>query len=579
MADNGIDAYVVPSSDNHQSEYVGEYFMARKFITGFTGSAGTAVIMQDQAGLWTDGRYFIQAEKQLAGSGITLYRMGQPGVPTVREFLKTHIPENGRLGFYGRVVGCGEGLLWKNDLKKKNVTIASHQDLIDAIWTDRPAMACSDVFVLDETYTGEPMTHKLSRIRKVMQEKGANVHILSSLDDICWIINMRGKDVSYSPLTLAYAIIYADHMELFSDAEKYSEEARARLKAAGCTLLPYDAVYEKVTHLKKTDTVLLDPKRVNFALYENIPDGVQILPETNPEILMKAIKNETEIANIKKAHLKEGLAMTRYMRWVKENYEKETITEMSAAKKLNAFRKDTEGYLWESFAPICAFGAHAAMMHYSSTPETDVALKPGQFFLNDTGGNYYEGSTDTTRTFVLGDVSRDMKRDFTDVLRGHIDLAKARFLYGCAGVTLDILAREPLWERNLDYQCGTGHGVGYLLNIHEGPQAFRWRNAPDRLESGMIITDEPGIYIEGSHGIRTENELLIREGETNAYGTFMYMEPVTLCPIDLDGVIPERLTKSERDYLNRYHATCYKALSPFMTEEEKTWLKTYTRAL
>lgn len=584
MAERGIDAYVVPSSDNHQSEYVGDYFMARKFITGFTGSAGTAVIAKEDAGLWTDGRYFIQAEKQLAGSGIDLYRMAEPGVPTIQQYLADTLPENGRLAFNGRVISAAEGNGWKNALAEKHVSIEYDLDLIDEIWEDRPAMAEEPVFILEEKYSGESTASKLARIREAMKEAKANVHILSALDDIAWLINMRGNDVAYSPLILAYAVIYEDRMQLFISEKKLSAEAKALLEKDNIEILPYDAVYETVKGLSDSDTIMLDMAHVNYALFSNIPDNAKIAERENPEILFKAMKNETELENIRRAHIKDGVAVTKYMHWVKTHVASEKITEISASEKLDEFRREQEGYLWQSFSPICAYKEHAAMMHYSSTPETDVQLKPEHFFLNDTGGNYYEGSTDITRTFVLGPVSDELKRDFTAVARGVIGLSMAKFLYGCTGINLDIYARQPMWEMGIDYRCGTGHGVGYLLNIHEGPAGFRWKQAPGKneshyLEEGMVITNEPGIYTEGSHGIRTENEMIIRKGQVTEYGQFMYLETITFAPIDLDGINPDLMSPREKEWLNNYHKEVFEKLSPYMNDEETAWLKEYTRAI
>ena len=582
MKSKNIDAYVIPSSDNHQSEYVGEYFMARKFISGFTGSAGTAVIAKDEAGLWTDGRYFIQAEKQLEGSGIDLYRMGQPDVPTIQEYLVNYLPENGKLAFNGQVISTTQGNNWKKALAAKNVTVEYDMDLIDEIWEDRPAMAEEPVFILEEKYSGESTASKLARIRDVMKEKNANIHVLASLDDIAWLINMRGNDVAYSPLILAYAIIYEDRMQLFISEKKLSDEAKALLAKDNIEILPYNAIYETVKGFSKEDCVLFDPDRVNYALSSNIPEDTATVEATNPEILFKALKNEVELENIRRAHIKDGVAVTKYMHWVKTHVASEKITESSAAEKLDEFRKEQDGYLWQSFSPICAYKEHAAMMHYSSTPETDVQLQPAHFFLNDTGGNYYEGSTDITRTFVLGPISDELKRDFTAVARGMIGLSMAKFLYGCTGINLDIYARQPMWEMGIDYRCGTGHGVGYLLNIHEGPAGFRSQGRAgesEKLTEGMVLTNEPGIYTEGSHGIRTENEMVVRKGEKNEYGQFMYFETITFAPIDLDGINPDLMSPREKEWLNSYHAEVYEKLSPYMTEEENEWLRQYTRAI
>jgi len=577
-----IDAYLIPSADNHQSEYVGEHFKARAFITGFTGSAGNVVITKDEAGLWTDARYFIQAEKQLTGSGVKLFKMGEPGVPSLEEYLDSILPENGTLGFDGRVIAMQEGQSFANTFAKKKVKIEYSYDLIDEIWTDRPALSEEPAFMLDEKYAGESTESKLARIRTVMNEHQANVHVLTTLDDVCWLINMRGNDVKYSPLVLSYAIVRTDSAELFIDESKLDDAAKKALAKNNFTLHPYNDIYETVKQLGTDDVVLIDPTKINYAIYNNIPDGVAKVEESNPSILYKAMKNEVEVENIIHAHIKDGVAVTKFMHWMKTTAGKETITEISAAEKLETFRKEGDGYLWQSFEPICAYKEHAAIVHYSATPETDAELKASHMFLCDTGGNYYEGSTDITRTFILGEITEEEKSHFTTVARSMINLAKAKFLYGCKGFNLDVLARQPMWEQNIDYKHGTGHGVGYLLNIHEGPASFRWqprKGETNTLEAGMIITDEPGIYIEDSHGIRTENELVVRRSKANEFGQFMYLEPVTFAPIDLDGIDPELMSRDEKAYLNDYHQKVYNILSPHLEDELREWLKEYTREI
>lgn len=582
MEEKGIDVYLVPSADNHQSEYVGEHFKARAFITGFTGSAGTAVITRDAAGLWTDGRYFLQAENQLAGSGVELFKMGNPGVPTVEEYLAEVIPENGTLGFDGRTVAVDEGKGYAAAIAAKNGKIAYSYDLIDAVWEDRPALANEPAFALDVKYTGENTASKLARVRAAMKEAGATVHVITTLDDLNWLLNIRGNDVAYSPLVLDYAIVTMEHVDLFIEESKLSEEIKASFAKDHILIHPYNDIYEAVKGFAADEVLLIDPDRLNYALYYNLPESCAKVEQMNPTVLMKAMKNETELANIRAAHIKDGVAHTKFMYWLKKNVGKLEITELSASDKLEEFRAEQEGFLWPSFEPICAFGEHAAIVHYSSSPETDVALKEGTFFLTDTGGNYYEGSTDITRTVALGDVSEELKKHFTMVARSNLSLAHARFMYGATGLNLDYLARAPFWEENLNYNHGTGHGVGYLLNIHEGPAGFRWqqrKNEIHRLEEGMVITDEPGIYIAGSHGIRTENELVVRKGEENEYGQFMYLEPITFVPIDLDAIEPALMSEREKAWLNEYHAEVYEKIAPYLEEEEKEWLKEYTRAV
>lgn len=582
MAEKGYDAYLIPTDDNHQSEYVGEHFKARAFMTGFTGSAGTAVITKTEAGLWTDGRYFIQAAKQLEGSGVTLFKMGQPDVPTLEDYIADVLPEGGTLGFDGRVVAMGEGLALKSALLPKNGKIDFSEDLVDKIWEDRPPLSEKPAFALGLEYTGESTKDKLTRIREAMKKEGANIHILAALDDICWTTNLRGDDIEYFPLLLSYAIITMEDMKLYVDERKLTEEMKDNLKKDNISIHPYNSIYQDVKSLNTGDAVLVDPSRLNYALYNSIPSGAKVIEKMNPEVLMKAMKNDTELKNIINAHIKDGVAVTKFMHWLKKNVGKIEITEISAAEKLDSFRKEQEGYLWQSFEPICGSGEHAAIVHYAATPETNIPVTTNGLFLTDTGGGYMEGSTDITRTFAFGELTNRMKDDFTTVLLCNLHLAHAVFPYGISGFNLDAMARTPAWERGLDYNHGTGHGVGYLMNIHEAPAGFRCavrekEKAP--LEAGMVITNEPGIYIEGSHGIRTENELVIRKGQKTEYGQFLYFEPITYVPIDLDAVNPDMMRQEDKEQLNAYHAKVYELISPHLNEEEKEWLKEYTRAI
>ena len=582
MEERGYDAYMVPTDDNHQSEYVGEHFKARAFITGFTGSAGTAVITKDAAGLWTDGRYFIQAEQQLSGSGVKLFKMGEPDVRTVGDFIADVLPEGGTLGFDGRVVAMGEGQALEAAAAKKNAKIDYSTDLIDKIWEDRPALSEEPAFALDIEYTGESTESKLKRIRKSMAEEGADIHIIAALDDVCWTTNLRGNDIEFFPLLLSYAVITKEDMKLYIDERKLTDEMKENLAKDNISLRPYNAVYEDVKELCADSAILVDPSRLNYALYNNLPKGAKVIEKVNPTVLMKAMKNDTEIKNIKSAHVKDGVAVTKFMHWLKKNVGKTEITEISAAEKLEEFRKEQEGYLWQSFEPICGSGEHAAIVHYAATPETNVPVVTDGLFLTDTGGGYMEGSTDITRTFAFGKITDRMAEDFTTVLLCNLRLARAVFMHGTCGYNLDILARMPAWERGINYNHGTGHGVGYLMNIHEAPSGFRIairEREKAVIEPGMVITDEPGIYIEGSHGIRTENELLVCEKEKTEYGQFLCFEPITYVPIDLDAVNPDMMTKEDKEQLNAYHAKVYELVSPHLNEEEKEWLKEYTRAI
>lgn len=582
MASKGIDAYIVPTADFHQSEYVGEHFKARKYISGFSGSYGTVVITRDDGGLWTDGRYFFQAENELAGSGIRLMKMFVGDTPSITEYLTDRVPRGGTVAFDGRVLSMGEGREFEEALAARQIRIHYSVDLVGDIWEDRPPLSDRPAFFLEEKYSGESTASKLKRVREVMEEHGATAHIIASLDDVCWLLNIRGDDIDFFPLLLSYAIVKTDGVELYVDDSKLDDRIQVELAKNQVTIHPYNAIYDDVKGLSGSDTVLIDPMKMNYALYKNIP--CRIVEAANPTILMKAMKNEVELANIREAHIKDGVAVTKFMHWIKTRYDKETITELSSAAKLTELRAAQEGYIRDSFEPLCAFADHAAMMHYSPSAETDVPLSSGAFFLNDTGGGYYEGSTDITRTFVLGSVEAQMKRYFTAVVRAMMRLSRARFLYGCYGYNLDVLARGPIWDLDMDYQCGTGHGVGYLANVHEPPTGFRWyvvpsKNEHHKLEEGMVITDEPGIYEDGQFGIRIENEFVVRKGVQNKYGQFMYFETITFAPIDLDGIDPEEMSRDEREWLNHYHEQVYEKIGPRLTEEEREWLKEYTRPI
>lgn len=584
MAKRNISIYVVPTADFHESEYVGEYFKARKFITGFTGSAGTAVITMEEAGLWTDGRYFVQAEKQLQGSTVTLYRMGEEGVPTVNEFIEQKLKEGGTIGFDGRVVNTRWGLQLKEIAKKKNGALYVEEDLMDLIWKDRPALAKTPMFILEEKYSGKSTKTKLEELRAAMEKEGADTHILTSLYDIAWLLNVRGNDIECVPVVLSFLILTKTDCTWFLQEEILTDEIRAYLNENHIKTRPYEEVYAAAAELPADAKVLLDRACVNYRICNNLKDSITIVDGANPTELMKAIKNPVEVDNTRAAHVKDGVAFTKFMYWLKQNIGKEKITEISASDYLEKCRREQEGLIELSFNTISAYGPNAAMMHYSATPESDAELKPEGFLLVDSGGHYYEGTTDITRTIALGSITDEMRLHFTTVCRSNLNLANAKFLYGCSGLNLDILSRGPLWQMGIDYKCGTGHGVGYLLNVHEGPNGFRWRVVPERhdngtLEEGMITTDEPGVYLEGKYGIRTENELVCHKAEKNEYGQFMEFENITYAPIDLDAIDPDEMTGTERKLLNDYHKKVYETISPYLTVEEKEWLKKYTRAI
>lgn len=583
MKEKKIDAYLVPTDDFHGSEYVGDYFKCRKYITGFTGSSGTAIITQDMAGLWTDGRYFIQAADQLRDTTIELFKSGEPGVPIVHQFLNDKLEEGMCLGFDGRTVSAREVEELQELLQKKHITFSVNDDLIGEIWEDRPVLSCEPVMELDIRWTGKSRADKIAEIREQMKAKEADTFILTSLDDIAWLLNIRGNDIHCCPVVLSYLVMMENELRLYANAAAFSEEIRSNLEADGVKIYPYDDVYSYVQSISSDKKVLLSRANVNSRLVSNIPSEVTILDEPNLTLLPKAVKNKTEMENERIAHIKDGVAVTKFIHWLKKNVTRTTITELSTAEKLYQFRSEQEHFLGESFDPIIAYGTHAAIVHYSATEATDIPLEARGMVLADTGGHYLEGTTDITRTIVLGPVTAKEKKFFTAVLRGNLNLAAAKFKYGCTGLNLDYLARGPLWELGEDYNHGTGHGVGYLLNVHEGPNSFRWKNLPGNpapvLEEGMITSDEPGYYLENEFGIRHENLVLCKKAEKTSFGQFMCFEPLTMVPFDLEGINPEEMTERERKLLNDYHQKVYTTISPYLDEEEKEWLKQATREI
>ncbi len=583
MQERSIDAYMIPTSDFHESEYVGKHFKCREFMTGFTGSAGTAVITKDDAALWTDGRYFVQAAAQLEGSTVVLQKMGQEGTPSIKEYLLEKIPQGGTLAFDGRVVNTAEGEELEDALGVKDIAIACQEDLVGEIWEDRPALPAEPVWVLDVKYAGKDAEDKIGDLRKKMEDCGATVHILTTLDDIVWLLNIRGNDVDCNPVVLSYLMATRESLYLYINEAVLDSSVTGYLKEKGVTIRPYDAIYSDVAKLHG-ETVMLEKSRTNFALTQLLDGTNEIINIQNPTALMKAIKNPVEIENIRKAHIKDGVAMTKFIYWLKKNIGKIPMDEISVADYLNSLRRGQEGNLGLSFPTISAYGANAAMCHYSATEESNAKLEARGFYLVDSGGQYYEGTTDITRTIALGELTDGEREHFTLTLISMLRLGNVRFLYGCRGLNLDYVAREPFWSRGLNFDHGTGHGVGYLLNVHERPNGIRWKMVPERqdncvLEAGMVTSDEPGIYIEGSHGIRTENLMVCVKDEKNEYGQFMKFEFLTYVPIDLDAIDKSLMRPEDIEHLNQYHKVVYEKISPYLEEEEREWLKEATRAI
>ena len=584
MKARSIDIYVVPTADYHGSEYVGEHFKARQFITGFTGSAGTAVITMTEAGLWTDARYFLQAEAQLEGSGVTLYRMAEEGVPTIHEFLSEKLPQGGCIGFDGRTVSGTEGRAYRKLADEKKGRLHVDEDLVGLIWAERPPLPAGKAWRYGIEYAGKSTAEKLRAVREEMEKAGADKHILTSLYDIAWLLNVRGSDIAFVPVVLSYLALTKKECIWFVQPEAVPAEIAAELADAGVSMQPYDEVYAYVKTIPAGEKVLMDASSVNYRLCSTLPAGVILRDQGNPSTPMKAAKNEAELKATRSAHLKDAVVMCKFLYWLKTNIGRIPMTEISAADYLAGIAAKQPGFLDLSFGTICGYGPHGAIIHYGATPETDVPLQPEGLLLVDSGRHYLEGTTDITRTIALGPVTAEMKADFTRVARANLNLMYARFLYGCSGMNLDILAREPFWEAGLDFKHGTGHGIGHVLNVHEGPNGFRWRQSPDRsehavLEEGMITSDEPGIYLEGKYGIRLENEILCRKGEKNEYGQFMYFENLTFVPFDLECIDPTQMDRSEIEKLNDFHAKVYEKVALYLEEEEAAWLKEATRAL
>ena len=582
MKREGIDYYYIPTADFHESEYVVEYFKARKFITGFTGSAGVAVIGQEEAWLWTDGRYFIQAASQIEGSGFGLMKMGQEGVPTVMQYLGEKLQEGQCIGFDARVVNTNDAKEFAKIAAKKHGSLKTDNDLLDEVWTDRPALVHQPADVLKDEFNGEATASKLARVREQMEKEEAQYHIISTLDDIAWILNVRGNDIPHVPVVLSFLVIGKEDAMWFVEENALSDAVKEMAAECGITIRPYEDVYAYAATIPENSTVLLDKRKVNYRITNALSETVHIVSKANPSQLMKSIKNEIELENTRKAHLLDGIAVTKFMYWLKKNVGKIPMDEVSVSDYLQSLREQMEGYRDISFDTIAGYNANAAMMHYKAEPDTAAKLEPQGMLLVDSGGHYDTGTTDITRTFVLGPISDIQKKHFTMVVKSNLNLANVKFLYGCNGISLDVICREPIWKENLDYQCGTGHGVGYLLNVHEGPNSFRWQYRPgfdNPFEAGMITTDEPGIYLQDQYGIRTENELICVKGEKNKYGRFMGFENITYVPIDLDGIDKQYLNAEDVKQLNDYHKMVYEKISPYMTSEENEWLKEYTRAI
>lgn len=583
MKNERIDFYVIPTDDFHGSEYVGDYFKTRAWVSGFSGSAGTLVVGEKFAGLWTDGRYFLQAAQELEGTGIDLMKMGEKGVPTIIEYLKDNLKEGMTLGFDGRCVSTDFVESLQSVLGDVKISIAYEKDLAGEIWEDRPALSKEPAWFLEDEACGATCAEKIAAVREEMKKKGAESLLLTSLDDIAWMLNMRGNDIAYNPVVLSFCLITEKEVRLFIQKGTLNADQENKFVMNGICLDDYLSVYEYVKTLD-AKSIWLNDQKTSYALMENLPKGIQTIKGMTPVAYTKCVKNEKEQENMRIAHVKDGVAMTKFMYWLKTNAGKIDMDEISVAEKAKEFRKEQKDFVEESFATICGYGPHGAIIHYSASEETSAKINPEGLLLVDSGGQYLEGTTDITRTFALGEVSDEAKKHFTMVLRGNLRLGAVKFKEGCTGENLDMLARGPFWEEGLDYNHGTGHGIGFVLNVHEAPGRIMWKKREgygenEPLAEGMIVSNEPGYYQEGAYGIRLENLILCKNAEKTEYGQFLNFETLTLVPFDLDAVDVTLLDCKEKQLLNDYHSRVYEALLPYMTEEEGIWLKEATRAV
>ena len=577
MKEQNIQAYIIPTTDPHLSEYPAACWKYREWISGFTGSAGTVVVTLDKAGLWTDSRYFLQAEMQLEGTGIDLYKLMLPETPSIPQFLLAELGEGDTVGLNGLTYSLADAQSLELALKKKGVALNTDLSLIDPIWEDRPAVPEAQIFEMPVELSGKSSEDKLIEINQMLHKAGADCTVLSALDEVAWTANIRGTDVSYNPVAISYAYVSDKENVLFINPKKVPAEIAEHLKKEGWVLADYGKLFDYLQRLPENIRVFLDRSKTNMAIYNALPKGAEIIDGISPANHLKSIKNETEIKGFRNAVLKDGIALTKFYFWLeKQMAAGEKVTELSASHKLTELRSEQPLYVMDSFASISSYGPHGAVVHYSPTPETDTELKPDNLYLLDSGAQYLDGTTDITRTIALCEPTEQMKKDFTRALKGTIGIAKCKFPAGIRGCLIDAFARKALWDAGINYLHGTCHGIGHCLNVHEGPQSIRMEENPVILEPGMVMSDEPAMYRAGEYGIRTENMVLIRKDSETEFGTFLGFETLTLCYIDTRLVIPSMLSVREHAWLNKYHQQVYETLSPHLTEEEKEWLKEKT---
>jgi len=574
-----LDAFIVPSSDAHISEYTATHWKARTWISGFTGSAGSASVTLTRAGLWTDSRYFIQAENELKETSVELFRVGLPETPDMLEFLCEELSEGATVGVDGSVFTVNEVRRIRTLLSKKGINLVTELDPFKEIWTDRPALPNDPIFELPDIFAGETSSAKIEKIISILNKEGANCTILTALDEIAWTFNIRGTDVECNPVAVSYAFISQEESILFIELDKLTEELRETLHAQNISFADYHKFSSYLSKLESKSALHIDPNKVNYAIYESISSDCKIVESTSPVTLLKSKKNEVEINGFRNALIKDGVALTKFFIWLDKSIDSGKLTEYIIGKKLLEFREEQELFFGESFATIAGYASNGAIVHYSANEDSAKILSRNSFLLLDSGGQYFDGTTDITRTVSLGTLSDQQKIDYTLVLKGHINIATCRFPEGTRGSQIDILARKAMWDRGMNYGHGTGHGIGHFLNVHEGPQSIRMDENPTKLVPGMVLSNEPGLYRAGEYGIRIENLILVREEQETSFGRFFGFETLTLFPIDTNAIDLSILNKDEIDWLNDYHHMVFHKLLPHLDSNEVAWLKEKTQAI
>lgn len=578
MAEMGIAACIIPGTDPHASEYIADHWKEREWISGFDGSAGTAALTTTKAGIWTDSRYFLQGAEQLQGTGFELMKQGLPETLEIIPWLANELKIGDKVGVNAQMFSVNQYQNMKNELEMSGIELVDI-DLISKIWTDRPALPAKEFFVFDEKYNGQAAAKKIEALQTELKKLKANAMVLSALDDIAWLLNIRGNDVDYNPVVIAYVYVDESGATLFIDSTKINAESAQFLTQQGIKTDSYTAIYNKLNQLDSNTIIVIDGAKLNHSLYEAIPAKCAKRNVMSPVFKMKSIKNATEIAGIRNAMIKDGVALTKFFMWLENNVESESLTEIEIAEKLYAFRAEQDLFMGESFGTIAGYADHGAIVHYRATPETAATLKPEGILLLDSGGQYLDGTTDITRTIALGTPTKEQQEDFTLVLKGHIALTTAFFPYGTRGSQLDILARKAMWDRGLNYGHGTGHGIGHFLNVHEGPQSIRMDENPTILQPGMILSNEPGMYRANKYGIRIENLVLVSPAMSTEFGQFLRFETLTLFPIDINLIDIDLIDMEEITWLEDYHNMVYQTLAPHLNVDEKEWLKNKCRSL